>query len=60
MLITIQEYAENNSVDKKTVEYHLRIGNLTSVKKYGKRLIDSRTKYPQSKAGRPAKTTKRK
>ena len=55
MLITIKEYAEKHGVDKKTVEYHLRVGNIVHEKKYGKRLIYSRTKYPQSNVGRPAK-----
>lgn len=49
-LITIKEYAEKNNKTVKAVEWHLRNETLKSVKKYGKRLIDSRTKWPKRAA----------
>jgi hypothetical protein len=46
-LLTLEEYADQSGKSVKTVEYQLRVGQLKFVKKYGKRLIDSRTKYPK-------------
>ena len=58
MLITLEQYAMNHNVGKRTIDYHITTGNLKAVRKYGKNLIDSRTKYPKNRAGRPAKKVK--
>lgn len=50
MLVTIEEYAEMHGKTKKAIEYQLRIENLKCVEKFGKRLINSRTKYPKRKS----------
>ena len=53
MLITIEEYAEKHGVNPHTVMYHMRTERIPFTRRYGKRLIDSKAKYPESMSGRP-------
>lgn len=49
MLITIKEYALQVGKSVKAVEWQLREENLKCTEKFGKRLINSRTKWPKRK-----------
>jgi len=58
MLITIEEYAKKHGVNPHTVMYHMRTERIPFIRQYGKRLIDSKVKYPKSKSGRPKENQK--
>jgi len=56
MLLTIQQFADKHGVDKKTIEYRMRNG-MPFERHFGKRLIDSKTKFKKDTRG--AKSAKR-
>lgn len=60
-LITIQEFADKHGVTKQAIEAAIRGERLKFTSKYGKRLIDSRSKYlPILGRGRKPSKTKTK